>query len=128
MTLLVSYHGNRESEAALELAIDSAQRFDRKIVVLLSRSQGHVDPSYIDEVEAGVWQRLNEASLGFSILRAPTDLSLADTVLEAAGEVGAELIVLGLRPGGSALTNIGPNAARIMLDATCPVLTTSVLS
>ena len=51
----------------------------------------------------------------------------SDAVLGVAEEVGAELLVVGIRrrsPVGKAL--LGSNAQRIILNATCPVLTVRV--
>ena len=55
------------------------------------------------------------------------DGTASDAVLGVAEEVGAELLVVGIRrrsPVGKAL--LGSNAQRIILNAACPVLTVRV--
>ena len=58
-------------------------------------------------------------------VRAPRpDLEPADDLMTLADEVEAELIVIGLRrrsPVGKLM--LGANSQRILLDASCPVLT-----
>ena len=50
---------------------------------------------------------------------------MSDTVLECARLLEADMIVIGLRPGGSQRTTIGNTATEILLDAPCPVMTSS---
>ena len=54
-------------------------------------------------------------------------LDLADQLLDVAQDTGVELIVIGLRrrtPAGKLI--LGSSAQRIMLEASCPVLTVTV--
>ncbi|BDZ56562.1 universal stress protein [Barrientosiimonas endolithica] len=65
---------------------------------------------------------LEESGLDFE-LRQPMGPDVADLVLEAADEVAATMIVVGLRrrtPVGKLI--LGSTSQRILLDARCPVL------
>ena len=73
----------------------------------------------LDEVRA----RVEEAGVDVDVRHPETGLEAAEDLLSIADEVGAELIVIGLRrrtPVGKLI--LGSNAQRILLDAHCPVL------
>lgn len=126
MAIVLSYHGNPESEAALDAALSLADRFRMNLVVVLARREGEEDVRTAEDAEDRLWSHLRVADIGFEIRHTSHGQSVADAVLDAATEVSADFIVLGLRPGGSGHASIGPNAARILLDAPCYVVTTTV--
>ena len=67
---------------------------------------------------------LDGEEISFEIREAGTGPEIADVVLDTAREVNAEYIVIGLRrrsPNGSLA--MGRNAQRILLEASCPVVT-----
>ena len=73
----------------------------------------------LDDVRA----RVEAAGVVFDVRHPETGLEPAEDLLAIAEEVGAELIVIGLRrrtPVGKLI--LGSNAQRILLDAHCPVL------
>lgn len=131
MSVVVSYYNNMESDAALQEAIRQAQSLQTSLIVVVKSTEDDVredngqrgDRS--DGAEDHLWDALRDADLSFEVRRAPLGASMADTVLEAAESTQATLIVLGIRPGGSRFAHIGPTAAQILLDAPCPVVTTT---
>lgn len=125
MAIVVSYHGNRESDAALEEALSLGAALQTTLVVILAQRAGSDDQKTMADAEDRLWSHLDQADLPFEVRHARADKPIADSVLRVAGDVSADLIVLGLRPGGSRATTVGPNASRILLDAPCPVLTTT---
>lgn len=131
MSVVVSYYNNTESDAALQEAIRQAQSRQTCLVVVLksgeedSRESAAPNSDENDLVEDRLWDTLRQADLSFDVRRAPRGASMADTVLEAAENTDAAVIVIGIRPGGSRYAHIGPTAAQILLDAPCPVVTTT---
>jgi nucleotide-binding universal stress UspA family protein len=73
----------------------------------------------LDEVRA----RVEKAGVAVDVRHPDTGLDASDDLLKIAEEVGADLVVIGLRrrtPVGKLI--LGSNAQRILLDAPCPVL------
>jgi nucleotide-binding universal stress UspA family protein len=125
MTIVVGYIPSPEGESALARAILEAKcRESRLIVVNTSKGDQLIDDKLIDakqfhDLEA----RLSEAGIDFWIERHPQGADAADQILDIARAQRAELIVIGMRkrtPMGKFL--MGSNAQRILLQATCPVL------
>jgi nucleotide-binding universal stress UspA family protein len=125
MAVVLSYHGNRESEVALDRALRIAEARGSTLVVVLASKSDEEDPRTTEDAEDRLWHHLGEADVAFEVRHASAREDVADTVLEAARRSAADCIVLGLRPGGSARAVIGPTATRILLDAPCPVVTTT---
>ncbi|WP_175954162.1 universal stress protein [Schaalia sp. Marseille-Q2122] len=133
MSVVVSYYGNVESDVALSEAIAQASARNTSLVVVVDsgaqRSLGDLGENdqaqSRDEVEDRLWDALGGVTMSVDVRRPTSGVSMADTVLQAAVQCCAQVIVLGLRPGGSAGTHIGPTAAQILLDAPCPVVTTT---
>lgn len=125
MSIVVSYHGNRESEAALGEALSLGRALRTTLVVILAQRAGDDDQKTVAGAEDRLWSQLDQADIPFEVRHARVDKPISDSVLTVAREVSADLVVLGLRPGGSRATTVGENASRILLDAPCPVLTTT---
>ena len=125
MAIVLSYHGNTESEAALRQALEMARQRDTSLVIVLARRSSQEDARTVADVEERLWATLGRTEVGFEIRHMPEGQEIADAVLETAASVDADAIVLGLRPGGSRATTVGRNASRILLDAECPVTTTT---
>lgn len=83
--------------------------------------------TFADETsaEAHLWERLEGSEVSFEVMRCRRDMSMAETVLDWARRIDADMIVIGLRPGGSKNATIGNTATQILLDAPCPVMTSS---
>lgn len=125
MAIVLSYYGNRESDAALDQAVRLASWMRTSLmIVVASHECGGI---FADEnsAEAHLWERLDGTEVPFEVLRCRRDMSMAETVLDCARRIDADMIVIGLRPGGSKSTTIGNTATQILLDAPCPVMTSS---
>ena len=94
------------------------------MIVVASHECGGI---FADEnsAEAHLWERLDGTEVSFKVMRCRRDMSMAETVLDWARRIDADMIVIGLRPGGSKSTTIGNTATQILLDAPCPVMTSS---
>ncbi|MBF1735973.1 universal stress protein [Trueperella pyogenes] len=125
MAIVLSYYGNRESDAALDQAVRLASWMRTSLmIVVASHECGGI---FADEnsAEAHLWERLGGTEVSFEVMRCRRDMSMAETVLDWARRIDADMIVIGLRPGGSKSTTIGNTATQILLDAPCPVMTSS---
>lgn len=123
-TIVVAWSADAYGRAALVHAVAEARmRGLGLLVVNATRGDALVDDRFAsDEDLAGVRAELDEAGLGYEV-RQSVGPDVGDQVLQAAEEVGASLIVLGLRrrtPVGKLL--MGSVAQRILLGAHCPVL------
>lgn len=125
MTVVVGYVPSALGEAAVTAGVEEARRRGTDVVVVnTTRADRLVDPRYAQDAEAQRLEvRLEESGVPHTVHRfTSTDLA-ADDVLKVADEVGAELIVIGLRhrtPVGKLI--LGSTAQSILLEATCPVL------
>lgn len=125
MTVVVGYVPNELGEAALAAAVDEARRRGCDLVAVnTTRADRLVDPRYAQDAQAEALEsRLEASGVPYAVRRFTSTELAADDVLTAATEVGAELIVIGLRhrsPVGKLL--MGSTAQSILLDAECSVL------
>lgn len=124
MSIVIAYTPDAQGAAALKAGLARATAAGEKVVVVnATRGDAYVDTSYS---RAETWEDI-QATLADSGLehetRRPVGKDVADLVLEAASDVGATLIVVGLKhrsPVGKLI--MGSVAQRILLDAGCPVL------
>jgi nucleotide-binding universal stress UspA family protein len=126
MTVVVGYVPDATGFLAITQAVEQARfRHTDVVIVNVIDDSGFVKPTAADEQDLdAVARRLTEDGVRFSIRHVNQDSRFAsDEILKAAEEVEADLVVVGLQrrsPVGKAL--LGSNAQRIMLGATCPVL------
>jgi nucleotide-binding universal stress UspA family protein len=129
MTIVVGYIPRPEGLAAVDAAITEAERRGERLVVVNTGHHGdNTDPSYaapqdLDALDA----QLTARGLDHEIRQPTRGLAPADELLDAAAEVEATLIVIGLRrrsPLGKLIT--GSTAQQVLLDATCDVLAVKV--
>jgi nucleotide-binding universal stress UspA family protein len=125
MTILVGYIPTPEGLAAVEAATQEASLRNSKLIVInsspgTSRMDVHlVDDHALKKLEAD----LTEAGVDVEIRQLIRGHDAAEEILDAAQQDAAELIVIGLRHRtavGKLL--LGSTAQRILLHATCPVL------
>ena len=123
-TIVVGWMPDEYGEAALARAIEEARlRSGRLVVVNATRGDALVDDRYADDDQL---QRLTAglADSGVEVdVRRSIGADVGDQVLATAEEVGAELVVIGLRrrsPVGKLI--MGSVAQRILLGADCAVL------
>ena len=125
-TILVGYTPTPEGTAALARATLEAKQQGAHLAVLNTGKDGNYnDPVFATEQDIdAVDAQLTDADIPHSIHRPNDDLSAADSILNAAHDLAADLIVIGLRrrsPVGKLIT--GSTAQEVLLGADCPVLT-----
>ena len=125
MVIVVGYVPKPEGRAALDRAVEEAKlRGGRLVVVNASRGDALVDAGYagVQEIEL-VKSRLAESGVEFELRQLVRGHEPADEVVDLAEELGAELVVIGMRHR-SAVGKflLGSTAQRILMDARCPVL------
>ena len=125
MGIVVGYLATPEGRAALGAAIEEARQRDTRVVVVVStrpdapdgaaqRPRGGARQGPGGAGDRGVDHEVRLLSGG----------DVADDLILTAEQVGAQLVVLGLRrrsPVGKLI--LGANAQRVLFDAPCPVLT-----
>jgi len=125
MKILVGYIPTPEGIAALDYAIAEARHNDANLTVLNTGKNGDYSdaqfaPSQdIDALEA----QLTELGITYDVRRPTGGQSAAEAMLEAATEIEADQIVIGIRrrnPLGKLIT--GSTAQAILLGADCPVV------
>jgi nucleotide-binding universal stress UspA family protein len=125
-TVVLGYVPKPEGEAALVTSISEARLRRADLVVVSAQRAHHGDPQARDRLQAeldDVRARVETAGVVVDVRHPETGLEAAEDLLNIAEEVGAELVVIGLRrrtPVGKLI--LGSNAQRILLDAHCPVL------
>jgi nucleotide-binding universal stress UspA family protein len=125
-TVVLGYVPKPEGEAALAASIAEARLRDADLVIVNSHRGHHDDADATDRVQAeldDVRRRVADAGVRVDVRHPETGLEASEDLLKVADEVGAELVVIGLRrrtPVGKLI--LGSNAQRILLDAPCPVL------
>ncbi|MGO2035736.1 MAG: universal stress protein [Brevibacterium sp.] len=125
MTIVIGYVNTPAGHAALDSGIDQAKKDGHDLVVVnASRSASRSDSYRLGEGELkSVKDYLGRSGVEYRVLTPGSEYDPAEQLLDAAAEVGAELIVLGTRkrtPVGKFL--LGSTIQRVILDAECPVL------
>ncbi|GAA4118058.1 universal stress protein [Knoellia locipacati] len=125
MTIVVGYIPSPQGLAAVDAAIEEAQRRSDRLVVVNSGVLGDytvasfADPKDLDALDA----QLTEKGIDHEVRQSTRGLAPAEEILSVAAEVSADLIVIGVRkrsPLGKVVT--GSTAQQVLLDATCAVL------
>jgi nucleotide-binding universal stress UspA family protein len=126
-SIVVGYVPKAEGKAALSRAVEEAKLRNLKLVVVNSNRGGReLSDSENAEIEQQLDQvrdELKSSGVEHEVRHFVRGLEPAEDLISIAGEVEAELIVIGLRrrtPVGKLI--LGSNAQKILLDATCPVL------
>ena len=125
MRILVGYTPTPEGVAALDFATAQAKLTGAALTVLNTGKDGnYADPVFasaqdIDAVEAG----LAEAQIEYEIRRPNDGLDAANSLLGIAEDVGADLLVIGLRRRSAVGKLIaGSTAQAVLLRSTVPVV------
>ncbi len=119
-TVVIGYVPKPEGDAALLAGIEEARRRGAPVVVVHALLDDDPEPGYVAEVRTA----LSESGLEHELRVLGRGHEASDELVDVAEELGAELIVIGLRrrsPVGKLI--LGSNAQRVLLDAPCPVLT-----
>jgi len=125
--VVVGYVPKPEGKAALRFAAEEAKLRNASLVVVNSHRGGREfdreDAMDSESQLKEVRDQLKEAGVEHEIRQLVRGLDPAEDLMNVAAEVGADVIVIGLRrrsPVGKLI--LGSNAQRILLDAPCPVL------
>jgi nucleotide-binding universal stress UspA family protein len=127
MAIVVGYVPTKEGRAALEAATSEAKLRNTRLVVIHSSHGGQDYDAeearrYEDALES-VRRQLDEAGVEHEERQLVRGKDPSDDLVDVAQELGARLIVIGIRRRTPlAKLVLGSNAQRILLDATCPVL------
>jgi nucleotide-binding universal stress UspA family protein len=127
MTVVVGYVPDTTGYLAVTEAARQARWRETDVVIVNAvDTAGYARPTAADERDLdALTARLDAEGVPHDIRHLDIGTGTAsDAVLSVAQEVGAELLVVGIRrrsPVGKAL--LGSNAQRIILSARCPVLT-----
>ena len=126
-TIVVGYVPKPEGKAALRRAAEEAKLRSSRLVVVNSHRGGREfdrDDAIESEAQlAEVKSELQSHGVEHDVRQLVRGMDPAEDLVNVANEVGAELIVIGLRrrsPVGKLI--LGSNAQRVLLDAPCPVL------
>jgi nucleotide-binding universal stress UspA family protein len=125
VTIIVGYVPRPEGRAALRRAIAEATlRDDDLLVINAARGQAWTEAGVAtDDDLDSVRAELTRAGVRFDVRQIVRGKDPADEVIDAAEEVGAQLIVIGLRHRSAVGKLImGSTSQRILLDAESPVL------
>lgn len=125
MTVVVGYIPTSEGSAAVDVAIEEAQRMSARLVVVNTAHHGdYSHPNFATEQDIDALDaQLAAAGLEHEVRRPTDGADAAGVILDTAAELSADLIVIGVRrrsPVGKLLA--GSTAQQILLDADCPVL------
>jgi nucleotide-binding universal stress UspA family protein len=124
MSIVVAYSADAYGKAALDHAAGLARTDGARLVVVnATRGDSLVDTRFAPDADIAAVQAGLEAEGLEVVVRHDVVPDVAEAVLAAAAEEGAELIVVGVRhrsPVGKLL--LGSVAQRVILDAPCPVL------
>lgn len=123
-TIVAGYVPGPPGEAALRHAVAEARRTGSKLLVVNgTRGDAYVDTRYSQGSDMDHLRGVLDGSGVDFEIRQPMGPDIADLILDVVDEVGADLVVVGLRrrtPVGKLI--LGSTAQRVLLDAACPVL------
>lgn len=124
MTVVVAYRPDEYGRAAFDRGIAEARLRDSSLIVVnASAGTSYVDKAYAsDEQVAELENALRDVGVDGEVQR-PVGSDVAGAVLAVAEEVGASVLVVGIRhrsPVGKLL--LGSTAQQLLLDSECPVL------
>ena len=127
MAIVVGYVPTAEGRAALRRGAEEARLRGTRLIVINSNRGGREmtpgDSVRHERALEEVREQLTNDGIDHEVRQLVRGLEPAEDLIAIAVEVGADLIVIGLRrrtPVGKLI--LGSNAQRVLLDAPCPVL------
>ena len=123
--IVVGYIPTPEGVAALDAAVGLARQSGAHLTVInTGRDGNYADPTFATAEDMDTIDlQLADADVAHVVRQPTTGRSAAEEILAAAIEVGADLVVIGVRrrsPVGKLVT--GSTAQQVLLDAPCAVL------
>ena len=123
--IVVGYIPTPEGLAALEAAISLAKEGGGRLTVVnTGRAGNYADATFASAEEIdSIDLQLANADIPHDVRQPTSGLAAADEILGVAEQVGADLVVIGVRrrsPVGKLVT--GSTAQQVLLDAGCSVL------
>ncbi|WP_407344869.1 universal stress protein [Pengzhenrongella phosphoraccumulans] len=124
MPIIVGYTTKPEGRAALQHAIAEARAHGESLVVVNIGTGAHPENMLAGEEDlAEVARTLEATGVEHQVRQLVRGKEPSQEIVDLANEIGATMIVIGLRrrsPVGKLL--LGSNAQQILLDASCPVV------
>ena len=125
MTVVVGYIPDKFGDAALTEGIEEARRRRTNLVVVnATRGDALIDRRYLgEEGLADLEQKLAGVTDVGHEVRQAMGTDVAEEMIKVVQEVGAQVLVIGMRhrtPVGKMI--MGSVAQQVLLDAPCPVL------
>ena len=127
MAIVVGFIDNPEGRQALDLAIEEAQRRQRRLIIVHSMKGGSrtKEGEYLNYQKAldDLAADLAERGIDHEIHEYVRDQTPAEDLIEAVSDFDAELLVIGYKrrtATGKAL--LGSHAQDVLMSATVPVL------
>lgn len=124
MLVIVGYLATPQGRAALDRGIEEANLRGARLVVVHTEEGQRVEDTAGQRIELDrVRRRLEADGLDHEIRELARGNSPAEDLVQLADQVDADLIVIGIRrrsPVGKLV--LGSNAADVILNAPCPVL------
>lgn len=125
MGIVVGYLATPEGRAALDASAAEAERRGERLVVVVSNRGDEPEEHRVEQEAAleGVRSELSARGIPYEVRVLARGRDVAEDLIGTAEDVGAVLIVIGLRrrsPVGKLI--LGANAQRVLLDSPCPVL------
>ena len=124
MTIVVGYTPNEFGQAALEHGIAQARTRNTDLVVInATKGDAYVEDRSASAVQmTDLDRQLSEAGVAHSVRKSMGD-DIADQILDLVTEVGASLLVIGVRHRTSVGKMLmGSVSQRLILDSTVPIL------
>ena len=125
MDIVVGYVPTPEGLAAVDYAVEAARSDGARLVIVNSGVRGNdADPSFANAADwDALAARLDSLGIDHEMRQPVHALSPAEEILGAAADVGADLVVIGLRrrsPVGKLF--LGSSSQQVILEADCPVV------
>lgn len=96
MAVIMSYHGNLESRAALVEAVNLAKRLDEKLLCVYAQKHRGDDLAVDSQVMEVLHDALGQEDLDYAVQPCPRGKDVSEFVLEVARENHASYVVIGL--------------------------------
>lgn len=125
MPIVVGYIGTPQGRAALDAAVSEARLRDTRLHVVASLRGDEDADRFVAQREALEQARavLDEAGVAYQVHDFARDQSPAQDLVQTVDEVGAVLLVIGIRKRSAVgKLVLGSNAAEILMHAPVPVL------